>query len=66
MSLGDGVMRPDENVIEELTEPPQLLGVPDTLGPESGLDFVELMGGQDPLVTLQVRAARLTRTGTLV
>lgn len=43
-----------------------LPGVPDTLGLESGLDFVELMGGQDPLVTLQVRAARLTRTGTLV
>ncbi|MGW4026842.1 hypothetical protein [Streptomyces sp. NPDC005009] len=43
-----------------------LPGVPDTLGLESGLDFVELMGGQDPLVALQVQAARLTRTGALV
>ncbi|MER7406172.1 hypothetical protein ABT373_27770 [Streptomyces sp. NPDC000070] len=38
-------------------------GVPETLGLETGLDFVELMGGEDPLVALQVRAARLTRTG---
>lgn len=38
-------------------------GVPETLGLEAGLDFVELMGGEDPLVALQVRAARLTRTG---
>jgi hypothetical protein len=38
-------------------------GVPDTLGLEAGLDFVELMGGEDPLVTLQIRAARLARTG---
>ncbi|MEU0586648.1 hypothetical protein [Streptomyces sp. NPDC006132] len=38
-------------------------GVPDTLGLDTGLDFVELMGGEDPLVALQVRAARLTRTG---
>ncbi|MFI6375982.1 hypothetical protein [Streptomyces sp. NPDC050546] len=41
-------------------------GVPRTLGLENGLDFVELMGGQDPLVALQVRAARLTRTGAFV
>ncbi|MET9686575.1 hypothetical protein [Streptomyces coeruleorubidus] len=39
-------------------------GVPDTLGLETGLDFVELMGGEDPLVALQVQAARLARTGT--
>ncbi|GGX28691.1 hypothetical protein [Streptomyces lomondensis] len=38
-------------------------GVPETLGLETGLDFVELMGGEDPLVALQVHAARLTRTG---
>ncbi|MYS90981.1 MULTISPECIES: hypothetical protein [Streptomyces] len=41
-------------------------GVPRTLGLDNGLDFVELMGGQDPLVALQVRAARLTRTGAFV
>ncbi|MFF7314276.1 hypothetical protein [Streptomyces sp. NPDC008137] len=41
-------------------------GVPRTLGLENGLDFVELMGGQDPLVALQLRAARLTRTGAFV
>lgn len=40
-----------------------LPGVPDTLGLASGLDFVELMGGQDPLVALHVQAARLARTG---
>ncbi|MEU0175077.1 hypothetical protein ABZ178_17210 [Streptomyces massasporeus] len=40
-----------------------LEGVPQTLGLENGLDFVELMGGQDPLVALQVSAARLTRAG---
>ena len=40
-----------------------LPGVPDTVGLESGLDFVELMGGQDPLVALQVQAARRMRTG---
>ncbi|MEW2066087.1 hypothetical protein [Streptomyces sp. NPDC007346] len=34
-------------------------GAPATLGLERGLDFVELMGGQDPRVTLHVRAARL-------
>ncbi|MFK4021842.1 hypothetical protein [Streptomyces albogriseolus] len=43
-----------------------LPGVPDTLGLESGLDFVELMSGDDPLVALHVQAARLMRTGTLV
>ncbi|WP_086561652.1 hypothetical protein [Streptomyces africanus] len=43
-----------------------LEGVPRTLGLENGLDFVELMGGQDPLVALQVRAARLTRAGAFV
>ncbi|MGC3003255.1 hypothetical protein ACPF8X_34005 [Streptomyces sp. G35A] len=43
-----------------------LPGVPDTLGLEAGLDFVELMGGQDPLVALHVRAARLMRTGVPV
>ncbi|MHC3467542.1 hypothetical protein ACYF6T_02395 [Streptomyces sp. 7R007] len=37
--------------------------VPDTLGLASGLDFVELMGGEDPRVLLQVRAARLMSTG---
>lgn len=38
--------------------------VPDTLGLASGLDFVELMGGQDPQVALHLRAARLmSRTG---
>jgi hypothetical protein len=36
-------------------------GVPDTLGLEAGLDFVELMGGNDPRVTLQVQAARVMR-----
>ncbi|MFF9033053.1 hypothetical protein [Streptomyces iakyrus] len=41
-------------------------GVPQTLGLDNGLDFVELMGGQDPLVALQVSAARLTRTGVFV
>ncbi|GGY99766.1 hypothetical protein [Streptomyces poonensis] len=40
-----------------------LEGVPDTLGLESGLDFVALMGGDDPRVALQVRAAQLMRTG---
>ncbi|MFJ6516111.1 hypothetical protein ACIQMO_30145 [Streptomyces sp. NPDC091406] len=34
-------------------------GEPATLGLERGLDFVELMGGDDPRVTLHVRAARL-------
>ncbi|MGW7747802.1 hypothetical protein ACWGKF_35010 [Streptomyces chartreusis] len=42
-------------------------GVPDTLGLETGLDFVELMGGSDPRVTLQVQAARVMRVaGALV
>ncbi|SDM31607.1 hypothetical protein SAMN04487981_10183 [Streptomyces sp. cf386] len=42
-------------------------GVPDTLGLEAGLDFVELMGGNDPRVALQVQAARVMRTaGALV
>ena len=42
-------------------------GVPDTLGLESGLDFVELMGGSDPRVALQVEAARALRwAGALV
>ncbi|MGW5036405.1 hypothetical protein ACWEQW_34645 [Streptomyces nigra] len=42
-------------------------GVPDTLGLEAGLDFVELMGGTDPRVTLQVQAARVMRAaGALV
>ncbi len=43
-----------------------LPGVPDTVGLDSGLDFVELMGGQDPLVALQVQAARRMRTGARV
>ncbi|MEW2812635.1 hypothetical protein AB0929_37025 [Streptomyces massasporeus] len=43
-----------------------LEGVPQTLGLDNGLDFVELMGGQDPLVALQVSAARLTRAGAYV
>ncbi|MCX5399055.1 hypothetical protein [Streptomyces sp. NBC_00102] len=34
-------------------------GEPATLGLDRGLDFVELMGGQDPRVALNVRAARL-------
>ncbi|MFF7731514.1 hypothetical protein [Streptomyces sp. NPDC007984] len=38
-------------------------GVPETLGLERGLDFVELMGGQDPRVELQLRAARLLEKG---
>ncbi|MCL8010077.1 hypothetical protein [Streptomyces sp. AS02] len=42
-------------------------GVPDALGLEAGLDFVELMGGNDPRVALQVQAARVMRTaGALV
>ncbi|MGC9540571.1 hypothetical protein [Streptomyces sp. UG1] len=42
-------------------------GVPDTLGLETGLDFVELMGGADPRVALQVQAARVMRAaGALV
>lgn len=42
-------------------------GVPDALGLEAGLDFVELMGGSDPRVALQVQAARVMRAaGALV
>lgn len=36
-------------------------GVPPELGLESGLDFVELMGGTDPRIALQVEAARVMR-----
>ncbi|MFF7045744.1 hypothetical protein ACIP4T_08310 [Streptomyces massasporeus] len=43
-----------------------LHGVPGTLGLQAGLDFVELMGGHDPLVELQVQAARHLRTGAPV
>ncbi|MDG9719888.1 hypothetical protein [Streptomyces sp. DH24] len=43
-----------------------LTGVPDTLGLDTGLDFVELMGGEDPRIALQVRAAQLMRTEVLV
>ncbi|GAA4788861.1 hypothetical protein [Streptomyces ziwulingensis] len=41
-------------------------GVPDTLGLDAGLDFVELMAGGDPQIDLQVRAARLMLLGALV
>ncbi|MFJ8195142.1 hypothetical protein ACIQ8D_36215 [Streptomyces sp. NPDC096094] len=41
-------------------------GVPDTLGLESGLDFVRLMGGSDPRVALQLEAARLMPAGVLL
>ncbi|MDO0938577.1 hypothetical protein QQY66_45220 [Streptomyces sp. DG2A-72] len=41
--------------------------VPDALGLEAGLDFVELMGGTDPRVALQAQAARVIRAaGALV
>jgi len=40
--------------------------VPATLGLDAGLDFVELMGGADPRVYLQVRAARLLRARAFV
>ncbi|MGV9891805.1 hypothetical protein [Streptomyces sp. NPDC003395] len=40
-----------------------LRDVPETLGLDAGLDFVELMGGDDACVALQVRAARLMRSG---
>lgn len=43
-----------------------LPGVPETLGLAAGLDFVQLMGGDDPRVALQVEAARLMRAGALV
>ncbi|MFR0354276.1 hypothetical protein [Streptomyces sediminimaris] len=36
-------------------------GVPDTLGLDGGLDFVDLMGGGDPRVALQLAAARAAR-----
>ncbi|MBD0420107.1 hypothetical protein H0H10_13170 [Streptomyces sp. TRM S81-3] len=41
-------------------------GVPDTLGLETGLDFVRLMGGSDPRVALQLEAARLMPAGVLL
>ncbi|MEU0224610.1 hypothetical protein ABZ177_09690 [Streptomyces sp. NPDC006284] len=41
-------------------------GVPDTLGLETGLDFVRLMGGGDPRVALQLEAARLMPAGVLL
>ncbi|MEU3512324.1 hypothetical protein ABZ733_31480 [Streptomyces longwoodensis] len=40
--------------------------VPHTLGLPNGLDFVELMGGDDFRVLLQVRAARLIGSGVTV
>lgn len=40
--------------------------VPDSLGLDAGLDFVELMGGSDARVLLQVRTGRLLGTGVLV
>ncbi|MET9432353.1 hypothetical protein [Streptomyces sp. NPDC003036] len=40
--------------------------VPDTLGLERGLEFVELMGGTDPRVDLHLRAARLLCAGAPV
>ncbi|MFE9835645.1 hypothetical protein ACFYP4_10950 [Streptomyces sp. NPDC005551] len=41
-------------------------GVPDTLGLETGLEFVAQMGQDDPRVALQVTAARLMRAGAPV
>ncbi|WP_030890941.1 MULTISPECIES: hypothetical protein [Streptomyces] len=41
-------------------------GVPDTLGLESGLEFVQHMGGSDARVALHVGAARLMRAGAPV
>ncbi|MFE2051976.1 hypothetical protein ACFXAS_26270 [Streptomyces sp. NPDC059459] len=41
-------------------------GVPGTLGLETGLDFVRLMGGGDPRVALQLEAARLMPAGVLL
>ncbi|GGX73037.1 hypothetical protein [Streptomyces minutiscleroticus] len=38
-------------------------GVPETLGLDAGLDFVDLMGGGDPRVALHLQAARLMRAG---
>ncbi|MER6136186.1 hypothetical protein [Streptomyces sp. NPDC001815] len=40
--------------------------VPETLGLETGLEVVAQMGGDDPRVALQVRAAQLMRTGARV
>jgi hypothetical protein len=37
--------------------------VPDTLGLDAGLEFVALMGGDDPRVALHLRAARPVRPG---
>jgi hypothetical protein len=41
-------------------------GVPQTLGLETGLEFVAQMGGADPRVALQVEAAQLMRSGVRV
>ncbi|MER6347989.1 hypothetical protein ABT232_26530 [Streptomyces sp. NPDC001532] len=41
-------------------------GVPKELGLETGLDFVDLMGGSDPRVALQVQAARVMRAAGAV
>jgi hypothetical protein len=41
-------------------------GVPQTLGLDTGLEFVAQMGGEDARVALQVEAAQLMRTGVLV
>ncbi|MDG9727719.1 MULTISPECIES: hypothetical protein [unclassified Streptomyces] len=41
-------------------------GVPDTLGLEAGLDFVRLMGGNDPRVALQLEAVRLMPAAVLL
>ncbi|CAM5579877.1 MULTISPECIES: hypothetical protein [Streptomyces] len=41
-------------------------GVPAELGLETGLDFVELMGGGDPRVALQIQAARVMRAAGAV
>ncbi|MFE6337211.1 hypothetical protein ACFVP3_39130 [Streptomyces sp. NPDC057806] len=41
-------------------------GVPDTLGLDTGLDFVAQMGGDDARVALQVQAAQLMRAGAPV
>jgi hypothetical protein len=41
-------------------------GVPETLGLETGLDFVAQMDGADPRVALHIEAARLMRAGATV
>jgi hypothetical protein len=41
-------------------------GVPQTLGLDTGLEFVAQMGGEDARVAFQVEAAQLMRTGVLV